>query len=147
VSVEHESPTWERLESQIDWYDSRARSSQLWFKSLKTLELVAAAAIPVTAAAGAGAAVAGALGGVVVILEGMQQLFRFQTDWISYRSTCEALKREKYLFLAGAGPYSAYDERLRILALQVETLVSDETQLWAVAQRELERTGDQRPSG
>ena len=61
-------PIWERLESQIDWYDSRARSSQLWFKILKVAQIVVAAAIPVVAAAGGSAAVAGAMGAAVVVV-------------------------------------------------------------------------------
>ena len=137
MSTENESPTWERLESQIGWYDVHAKSSQRWFKGLKTLELVVAAAIPVTAGIGADAAVGGVLGAVVVILEGLQQLFRFQTDWTNYRGTCEALKREKYLYLAGAGVYAEPAERERALALQVEALVSDETTRWVAAQHEV----------
>lgn len=139
MSNERESPTCERLESQIAWYDRHARNSQLWFKSLKTLELVLAAAIPVSAGVGADAAVGGILGAVVVILEGVQQVFRFQTDWTNYRATCEALKREKYLYLAGAGAYAEHEhaDRERMLALQIETLVSSETTRWLAAQHEL----------
>jgi Protein of unknown function (DUF4231) len=43
---------------------------------------------------------------LVVIIEEIQQLNQDQQNWIAYRSTCEALKHEKYLHLAGAGPYA-----------------------------------------
>jgi uncharacterized protein DUF4231 len=124
---------WERLNGQLDWYERNAKSNQEWFKWLKVLQIVVAAAIPVVAAAGASAAVGGGLGGVIVVLEGLQQLFQFQQNWTSYRSTAEALKREKYLYLVGAGPYADPAERDRMLAVSVESLVSDETAKWAAS--------------
>jgi hypothetical protein len=129
---------WDRLESQIEWYDSRARSNQLWFKVLKVAQIVIAAGIPVVAAAGGTAAVAGAMGATVVVLEGLQQLFQFQQNWTSYRATSEALKHEKFLFLAAAEPYNSADRDQR-LAAQVEMLVSQETSAWAAQQRQLQR--------
>jgi Protein of unknown function (DUF4231) len=50
---------------------------------------------------------------VVVVLEGMQQLFQWQTNWVLYRSMAEALNHEKFLFLSSAGPYAIAD-RLRV---------------------------------
>jgi Protein of unknown function (DUF4231) len=47
------------------------------------------------------------LGALIVVIEGIQQLFQFQTNWILYRSTWEGLKREKYLYVGNAGPYAA----------------------------------------
>jgi hypothetical protein len=132
-----------RLDDQLAWYERNAKSNQQWFKWLKVLQIVVAAAIPVVAAAGASAPVAGALGGVIVVLEGVQQLFQFQQNWTSYRSTAEALKREKYLYLAKAGVYADEGERDRLLALTVESLVSEETAKWAASQRELARGAQQ----
>lgn len=127
-------PVWDRLESQITWYETRARTSQWWFKLLKVGQIVVAAAIPVVAAAGASATVAGAMGAAVVVLEGLQQLFQFQQNWTSYRSTSEALKHEKFLFLAGAVPYGSTN-RDQLLAARVEALVSDETSAWRAQQQ------------
>jgi hypothetical protein len=68
-------PVWDRLESQITWYETRARTSQWWFKLLKVVQIVVAAAIPVVAAAGASATVAGAMGAAVVVLRGSSSYF------------------------------------------------------------------------
>ena len=68
------SPAWEWLEQQIDWYDRKSDYNQRWFKGLKLLQIVIAAAIPVAAAASAPAWLMGAGGAVIVILEGVQQL-------------------------------------------------------------------------
>jgi hypothetical protein len=106
--------TLERLEDQIGWYDRKSAQNQRWFKTFKALQLIAAAAVPVAAAIGVRAAVLAALGAAVVVLEGLQQLNQYQQNWTAYRSTAEALKHEKYLFLALAGPYAGASAPQRI---------------------------------
>lgn len=131
------SPAWERLESQLGWYEEKSKHHKRWYQGLKVAQIVIAAAIPVVAAAGASAPVAGALGAVVVVLEGLQQLFRFQENWIAYRVTAEALKREKFLCLAGAGAYAKTDRPDVLLAERVERIVTQESGAWAESQRDV----------
>jgi hypothetical protein len=139
-------PGWDRLEDQLHWYDTKSTHHKRWFQSLKVTQIVLAAVIPAGAAAGASAAVAGALGAGIVVLEGLQQLFQFQQNWVSYRATAEALKHEKFLCLAQAGPYTNLDQPAAQLAERVESLVSQEHSAWTSAQRETGDTGSQTAS-
>jgi hypothetical protein len=133
-----QSPAWHRLESQISWYDRKSAYNQRRFKLFKVLQIVVAALVPVLAAiAGAPRWVLGALGAIVVIVEGLQQLFQYQQNWITYRSTCEALKHEKFLYLCDAGPYARTRARDRLLAERVEGLVSQEHARWTSGQEDL----------
>jgi hypothetical protein len=122
-------PTWERLEDQLDWYDRKSLAAQSAYKRVKVAQLVLAAGVPVAVASAAPGVLTAVLGGLVVVLEGVQQLYQWQTNWVLYRSTREALAHEKFLYLAGAGPYSGA-ERRRILAERVEGLVSQEHAKW-----------------
>jgi hypothetical protein len=122
-------PAWARLEDQLGWYDRKSRSAQRNFKRLKLLQIVTAAAIPVIVAAEGPALLTAALGAAVVVLEAVQQLYQWQTNWVQYRSTAEALKHEKFLFLSSAGPYSSTD-RFRVLAEKLEGLISQEHAKW-----------------
>jgi hypothetical protein len=128
--------TWDRLEDQIGWYDRKSIRAQRDYKRLKVLQLVAAAVVPVVAAADATAWITAAVGGVVLVLEGVQQLGQYQQTWINYRSTCEALKHEKYLFLARAGSYAGSPDPTRLLAEQIEGLVSQEHAKWVSGREE-----------
>jgi Protein of unknown function (DUF4231) len=130
-----ENPTWERLEDQISWYDSKSGHNQRRYKRLKLLELAVAASLPVVAALHSPIWVTGGLAAVIVVLEGAQHLYQFQEHWITYRSTAEALKHERYLYLAKAGPYASED-RHRQLAERIEGLVSQEHAKWTASQRE-----------
>ena len=102
------------------------------FKRTKLVELVVAAAVPVLAALSAPAAVTASFAAVVVVLEGIVQLYQWQTNWVTYRATAEALKHERYLYLAQAGPYVG-PNRHRVLAERVEGLVSQEHAKWTEA--------------
>ena len=129
------SPAQERLEDQIAWYDGKSRQNQRWFKALKVCQIVVAAAIPVAAAASAPVWLMGGGGALIVVLEGLQQLQQYQQNWTTYRSTCERLKHEKFLFLARAGPYAEVAHPDSLLAERVEGLVSQEHAAW-VSHRE-----------
>lgn len=138
-----DSPARARLEDQIAWYDAKSRHNQRWFKALKVAQILIAAAIPVAAGVSAPTWLMGGGGALIVVLEGLQQLQQYQQNWTTYRSTCERLKHEKFLFLAGAGPYATAPRAEGLLAERVEGLVSQEHAAW-VAQRDeaTARAGD-----
>lgn len=126
----------DRLEDQIRWYDAKSQSSQRWFKILKAIQLIAAAAVPVVATLGGPGWLTGGLGALIIVLEGFQQLNQYQQNWVSYRSTCEKLRHEKFLFWAAAGPYGAATQPAKLLAERVESLISQEHANWVEAQEE-----------
>jgi hypothetical protein len=135
--------TLDRLEHQIAWYDARSGYCQRMYKGLKLAELVAAAGVPLFAGLAQNAWITGALGAAVVVLEGVQQLSQYHTNWMSYRSTAEALKHEKYLHAAKAGPYAVSEAPDALLAERLEGLISQEHAKW-VTQRE-QKKPDARP--
>jgi hypothetical protein len=133
----NDSPARARLEDQIAWYDAKSQHNQRWFKRLKVCQIVTAAGIPVAAGASAPAWLVGGAGALIVVLEGLQQLQQYQQNWTTYRSTCERLKHEKFLFVAHAGPYATAPNTHALLAERVEGLVSQEHAAW-VSHREEE---------
>lgn len=122
--------TWERLEDQLGWYDRKSVNAQYAYKRVKLAQLIVGAIVPVIAALQAHPAVTAALAALVVVAEGAQQLYQWQTNWVLYRATAEALKHERYLYLAEAGPYSVTN-RNQILAERLEGLVSQEHAKWS----------------
>jgi uncharacterized protein DUF4231 len=134
VPAEEEDPTWDRLEDQIGWYSRKSGENQRLYKWLKLLEIAVAASLPVVAAVHSPVWVTGGLAAVIVLLEGAQHLYQYQEHWITYRSTAEALKHERYLYLAHAGPYAG-DERHDQLAERLEGLISQEHAKWTASHR------------
>lgn len=138
------SATWDRLEDQLGWYDRKSVAAQQAYKRVKLSQLVVGAAVPVFAGLQVSAALTATLAAFVVVAEGAQQLYQWQTNWVLYRSTAETLKHEKYLYLAAAGPYSTED-RQRVLAERLEGLVSQEHAKWAEGQQRDSHTSPAQP--
>ena len=132
-------PIAERLEDQIAWYDRKSLQNQKRFKLIKFVVIVSAALIPFLAAFADASKgrwfpwVTGGLGVLITVLEGILQLNQSQQTWVSYRSTCEALKHEKYVYLGKASPYAQAADPHALLAERVESLVSQENAKWLVA--------------
>jgi hypothetical protein len=133
-------PVIERLEEQISWYDRKSGSNQRAYKRIKIVEIIAAAVIPFAAAFNSDfhyvAYVTGSLGVIITILEGLLHLNQYQENWTAYRSTCEALRHEKYCFLAKAADYAAAADPRALLAERVESLVSQEHAKWSATQQQ-----------
>ena len=132
-------PTWNRLEDQISWYEKKSAAAHRAYKRLKIGQIALIALIPFLAAvqddlqillppnyAMVPMVLIAFVGLAVILLEVIQHLNQYQQNWIHYRSTCEALKREKFLFLADAGPYARLEDTRAHLAERIEELISGE---------------------
>ncbi|MFD6104592.1 DUF4231 domain-containing protein, partial [Nocardia salmonicida] len=85
---------WERLAGQLTWYSANAARAQTAYKRIKLGQIVVGALVPVAALA-APPVFTALIAAAVVAAEGALQLFQWQANWIRYRATAEALKREK----------------------------------------------------
>ncbi len=131
-------PIMERLEDQIGWYDRKSMANQRCFKSIKMVEITAAAIIPFLSAFSFPEMMwaTGGLGVLITVLEGILHLNQYQQNWIAYRSTCECLKHEKYVYLGKASPYVNAADPHALLAERIESLVSQEHAKWASVQQQ-----------
>ncbi len=94
-----EDPTWERLEDQISWYDRKSGENQ---RRYPTAWPRSSSSWRVSSTSTSS-----------------------RNTRITYRSTAEALRHERYLYLANAGPYLAEDRHSQ-LAERIEGLISQE---------------------
>jgi|SRR5581483_8005450 len=131
-----EDVTLDFLEDQIGWYGRKSRSNQRAFKLLKVCTIAGAACIPVLAQIPDAKYVVAGLGVGIAIIEGLQQLNQYHSNWISYRATSSALKRERLLYLAKAGVYASAEHPGALLAERIDAAVSAEHGKWESAQRQ-----------
>jgi Protein of unknown function (DUF4231) len=131
-------PISQRLDEQITWYDSESIYCHKAYKRIKVVEIISAAIIPLVAVMSIPHApiVTGSLGVLITVLEGLLHLNQYQQNWTTYRSSCEALRHEKYLYLAKASPYAAAGDPYALLAERVESLVSQENAKWILNQQQ-----------
>lgn len=124
----------ERLDDQIDWYDRKSQSCQKKFKRLRLCEIIFACSLPLLVGLpelfGAYSAPIIALVGVAIaVLSGALALYKFEQNWVEYRTTSESLKHQRFLYLTGTMPY-ADDDSFKQLVLRVENLISKQNSDW-----------------
>ena len=134
-TLDTSDPIYQRLIDEQTWYSQKSRAARTAFKRIKVTEIVAAAMIPfLTGQPLPGVTyIIGGLGVLITILEGVLHLNQYQENWTNYRNTAEALKHEKFLFLAHAGPYASATDPRATLAERVEALISQENSQWVAA--------------
>jgi uncharacterized protein DUF4231 len=85
------------------WYRTAAIRSRRMYRLSETAVLVAAAAIPATAAITPHNAITPAvLGAVVVILSGLRAIFHWQDNYLRFSGAREAVESERRLYNTGA---------------------------------------------
>lgn len=135
-----ENSGYRRLEDQIDWYDEKSGAAQRAYKRTKYFTIGASAAIPVIAVTGFNYSeyLIAILGALIAIFEGANQVNQWQHNWITYRSTCEALRHEKHTYMERAHPYDLEDDTAarKLLVERVESLISTEHSKWIAVQDE-----------
>lgn len=130
VPSQPQPPVLARLEDQITWYEQNSQNNKRFYKCLKAWTIFVAAAVPLTAACGVkDPRFAALLAASIAMVEGLQHLNQYHSNWLLFRTTCEALKHEKFLYLGGVGAYAAPNGAVQ-LAERVETLVAQEAAKW-----------------
>ena len=68
------------------------------------------------------------LGGVITIVTALSQMDAYFETWVLYRTTGEALKRERFLYINNAADYSclAGEAKNKLLVERVEAMLSSE---------------------
>ena len=122
----------ERYEDQINWYDKKSMWNQTLYRYFQWSIIILAAITPVLAAVGPEtnrwpAVVVAAL---VAIGTSLLKVFKYQENWIHYRTTCETLRKEIYFYKAGLGDYKESKDREALFVERVESLISRENTMW-----------------
>lgn len=124
----------DRLDDQINWYDRKSIRNQRTYKVLQLVLIVSAASIPFISGYISDKLpvlnlLLGGIGVLITAITGILSLYKFQENWISYRTTCETLRHEKYLFITKTDPFTEKNAR-NLLVQRVETLISKENINW-----------------
>jgi Protein of unknown function (DUF4231) len=155
VAYDRSDPIIDRLEDQINWYDAKSSKFQKTYKRIKAIEIIAAALIPFLSALHLSGdnshlpitlgTITALLGVLITILEGILQLNQYQQTWVTYRATCEAMRHEKFTYIAKAGVYAAAADPRALLAERIETIGSQENSKWASLQQpqKFKKTGEE----
>ena len=130
---------FEMITRQSAWYGVQAHRARLRYMVMKGTQILLAAAIPVVAVSSPSNMqrwASAILGSLIGVIEGLIQLGQYQQNWLLYRATREALKREEFLHRAKAGPYSGAPDADTLYVERCDAVMSGETTKWLASQEQ-----------
>lgn len=122
----------DRYKGQINWYSDRATRNKRFYYLFQWGVIILSASIPVLIASlpQIYQTVTVILSVILAIGTAGLKTFKFQENWINYRTISETLKKEKYFYDAELGDYSTASDREALFVERVEALISRENSLW-----------------
>lgn len=125
-----------RVDNQIKWLDKHSTRARMSHRFLQAVTFTSAAFIPFLASLVEGnpnlTILISILALAIVISESFDRLFNNREKWIKYRTSCEALKREKNLFINKADRYSNIEPsgQFQAFVTEIENLIASEGRDW-----------------
>ncbi|KYG35327.1 hypothetical protein AZF04_00910 [Alkalihalobacillus trypoxylicola] len=124
----------ERLDDQINWYDSKSMVAQKIYKRSKIFVIILSASIPLLIGLIPDfkfiVILVSLIGVTITGIEAWLGLSKYHENWIEYRSICETLRHEKYMYLTKTGVYDT-EIPFKALVERVESIISKENVNWA----------------
>ncbi|MBT3207055.1 MAG: DUF4231 domain-containing protein [Bacteroidetes bacterium] len=132
-----------RYEDQINWYDKKAADNQRIYKQLQWLAIIFSAITPVLVAFDSKPKwliwITVAISAIVAIATTVIKTFKYQENWINYRTTCETLRKEKHFYTAKINEYDSAEDKEALFVDRVEALISRENTMWLTAQKQTKK--------
>lgn len=129
----------ERYECQVSWYNKRASWNKRYYQWFQWIAIIISVSMPVLVASMSDwewLSIVFAI--VLAIATAALKTFKFEENWISYRTVAETLKKEKFYYDAGLTEYATAEDEKRLFVERVEALISSENTLWMAIQKKKE---------
>lgn len=138
-----------RVNDQIIWYDEKSKNAQKYYKAYQIVEIILATLIPLLAGYSQSykqiTFIIGLFGAVIAIIESITKLYKFHENWIQYRTTCEMLRYQKYLYLTRSAPYNSKDETVdNVFVRTIENIISAENNQWKLINTDTEEANNKK---
>ena len=136
-TAEFDTYVKERYYDQIGWYDRKAKYNQTLYKNIQWGVIILASITPLLVVIGGTWERWCAVFVSVLVAIGTSALkvFKYQENWMNYRTTCETLRKEIHYYNAGVDDYEKCDDPIALFVKRVETLISRENTLWLTVQK------------
>lgn len=137
--MDEQSYIKERLEEQINWYDQKAISFKKYHERINIASIVVSSCGSLITILGLifdyaepWLTILGSVVGVgVASALAIDKLKNFGNLFMTYRRTCESLKREKFLYQTKSGEYQNNENAFNLLVERCESIMATENGSWA----------------
>ncbi len=126
----------ERYNDQMKWYASKARFSKGRYQTMQLLIIIFSVITPVLIGFNylTFRYISIILTVLIAIFSGALKLYKYNENWMNYRTTRENLKKEKYYYDFKISEYSLANDPEGLFVKRVEGLISGENVYWVSTQ-------------
>lgn len=125
----HESYFNGRYLTAISWYDNKSKWNKKLYYLFQIILIVFAAITPILAVIDLKwfTTISSA---IVAISASLIKFLKLEENWLNYRTICETLRKEQYLFSSSISDYNNCENKEKLFVDRVESLISRENTLW-----------------
>ena len=126
----------ERYNDQMEWYASKARFNKSRYQNIQILIIIFSVITPVLIGFNYEIFryISIILTILIAIFSGALKLYKYNENWMNYRTTRENLKKEKYYYDFKINEYSLVNDPEELFVKRVEGLISRENIYWVSTQ-------------
>ena len=138
----------ERYKCQVQWYDNKSAQNQRYYQWFQWMVIIISVSVPVLVVSMPDRFkwITAILSIILAIATAALKTFKFQENWVNYRTIAETLKKEKHYYDAEAGEYATAEDKRQLFVEIVEALLSRENTLWMTIHRRRENNGETQTS-
>ncbi len=131
-----------RYEDQVRWYSCKSAQNKRYYHGLQWTAIVISAAVPVMIVRMPEDFqwITVFLAILLTITTSALKSFKYQENWLSYRTIAETLRKEKHYYSAAANGYATAENREKVFIERVESIISRENTLWIASHTRKEHT-------
>lgn len=125
-----------RINDQIAWYERKSSWNKNAYNRMQVCSILFGSAIPILTVFEGNNAVNQSirfliafLGGGVAFISAVVSLYKYEENWVKYRSAAQLLNREKNLFLTQTTPYSS-EQAFSLFVQNCEAIMAAENSEW-----------------
>jgi len=130
--VDFEAYLKSRYFSELDYYETKSKLNKQYCQMFQIIIIIFSVMTPIFLSMNMAILQTGAilLSGIVAITTSVLSTFKFQENWLNYRSVAESLKKEKSFYDSKNCDYTVTDDPEKLFIFKVENLISKEHNTW-----------------
>lgn len=134
----------ERYEQQVKWYSDSSAKNKRYYHWFQWAAIILSAGVPVLVVLMPDNLkwITAIPSIALAIVTTALKAFKFQENWVNYRTTAETLKKEKHYYDASVDPYASAEDKEQLFVERVEALISRENTLWLTIHKETGKEKD-----
>lgn len=132
---------------EMEWYDTKAIRNKKYYLRFQWSAIIISPLVPIFVAFFPEEIkwVTATIAAILAIITAALKTFKFQENWLNYRTIAESLKKEEHFYKADLNEYGDSSDKEALFVERVEALISKENSVWIITHEQKNEKGTKNP--